>query len=262
MLVAKEEFIQVPQLPNFPMKSQRRSPDANQDFDCVVTALASALQFELGRDFEPNVIKDTVMGKAYVGGLSAAEFVTYAAQQGAHLSHIDGQPATLVQYAHHILQQGHPVIATEPDPYANPALNWSHVIVFFGWDTASLTAMDPWTGEALTKTDNQWAALLQFGQIWVVEKIAPALLSATPDDLHDWSFFRKDVPLVIAHAIPQSWLRGKARGFNFGPVMEFERAVIAGGITFMEQRCSGAKASWNSKTGVTTWWTASGPLVV
>ena len=264
MLVAKEEFIQVPQLPNFPMKSQRRSPDANQDFDCVSTCIASALQFETGRDFEPNAVKDTVYGAGYVGATSAANFASYAAQQGVHLYSIDStDPHSLMWSARQILTaKSHPIIITEPDPYADPKLGWWHVVEFYKWDAASITAMDPWTGGDITHTDAEWQALLQTGQIWSTEKIAPTLLSATPDELHDWSVFRKDVPLVIAHAIPQSWLRGVRRGFNFGPVMEFEYEVMYGTTKFMEMRCAGAKASWNSITNVVTWWTSHGPVVI
>ncbi len=249
------------QLLNFPMKSQRRSPDANQDFDCVATCIAAALQYETGRDFEPNQVKDAVYGAGYVGGTSAANFASYAAKEGVHLYSVDGVSYNLIWDARQILLKGHPVILTEPDPYAPPANGWSHVVVFYKWDTSTLTAMDPWTAQDVTHTDQEWSHLLQFGQIWSTEKIAPALLSVTPDDLHDWQVYRKDVPLVIGHAIPQSWLRGKARGLNFGPVMEPEREVIAGGVRFMECRFSGAKASWNSKTGVVTWWTAHGPLM-
>ena len=253
----------MPQLPNFPMKSQRRSPDANEDFDCVATCLASALQYELGRDFEPNTIKDMVYGKDYVGGLSAANFVPYAKEQGASLFHIDDAPAGLVKSTRKcLIELGLPVIATEPDPYANPALGWSHVICFYKWDVTTLTAMDPWTGGDVTHSDAEWANLFQFGQIWIVERDLPALLEPSPDDLHDWGFYKPEIPFVKEHGIPQSWLRGKRRGFNFGPVMEPERAVQMSGITFMECRCAGAKASWNSKTNQVTWWTANGPVIV
>lgn len=253
----------MPELLNFPMKSQRRSPDANQDFDCVATCIASALQYETGRDFEPNAVKDAVYGAGYVGGLSAANFASYAANQGVHLYPINGTPTGLVWSARQMLQQLHPGIFTEPDPYEpQPNLGWSHVMAWHKWDDHTLTAMDPWTGEDVTKVDAEWVALLQFGQIWVTEKLAPQLIVPTPDDLHDWSVYRKDVPLVTTHAIPQSWLRGKRHGLNFGPIMEQERAVQTDGITFMECRCSGAKASWNSKTGQVTWWTAHGPVTV
>src|SRR5579872_2467515 len=97
----------MPELLNFPMKSQRRSPDANEDFDCVATCIASALQYETGRDFEPNAVKDAVYGKGYVGGLSAANFATYAAKEGVYLYHVDGLPAGLMWSARQILFQNH-----------------------------------------------------------------------------------------------------------------------------------------------------------
>ena len=262
MLVAEEDILSMPQLPNFPLKSQRRSPDANEDFDCVATCLASALQYETGRDFEPNAVKDTVYGKGYVGGLSAANFVGYAKEQGVNLYPINGDPQKLIALAMVTLLKEHPVIFTEPDPYADPSLGWSHVCVFYGWDGLDLTAMDPWTGGPIIRQSVEWAKLLQFNQIWVTERIAPVILEPDENDLHDWGFYAKDIPFVTAHAIPQSWLRGKRRGFNFGPVMEEERSVVMGGITFMECRCAGAKASWNSKTNQVTWWTANGPVTV
>jgi len=158
-------------LPNFPMKSQRRSPDANADFNCLPTCIASVLQFLTGRDYEPNQVKDSVYGAAYVGGTAAPEFVTYCAQQGVHLFSVDGTGTNLAWLAHQALNVGHPVIATEPDPYAPAWRGWSHVIVFHAHQPGQLTAMDPWTGADVTRSDQEWAGLFQFGQIWIGERM-------------------------------------------------------------------------------------------
>ena len=49
------------------------------------------------------------------------------------------------------LNAGHPAIVTEPDPYAPAStVGWSHIVVFYGWDSTSLTAMDPWTDGEVT----------------------------------------------------------------------------------------------------------------
>lgn len=90
----------------------------------------------------------------------------------------------------------------------------------------------------------------------------PSMLEPTPDELHDWRLSRQDVPFIAEHAIPQSWLRGKRRGLEFGPVMEPERAVYRDGILYMEARFMGAYASWNSHTNSTTWKSAGVPLVI
>ncbi len=158
-------------LPNFPMKSQRRSPDKNQDFNCVPTTLASMLQFLTGRDYEPNQVKDAVYGPNYVGPTAAGEYVTYCTQQGVHLFPVQGNATNLIWLAHQALIVGHPVILTEPDPYVPASYGWSHVVVFYGSDRGRLTAMDPWTGAPLTRSDPEWAGLLQFSEIWIGERI-------------------------------------------------------------------------------------------
>ncbi len=91
----------------------------------------------------------------------------------------------------------------------------------------------------------------------------PSMLEPTPDDVQVWHLLHSDIPLIAAHAIPQSWLRARwQRGMNFGVPMENEHVVERGGVLFMEQQFTAARASWNSKTNSTTWYTATLPLVV
>lgn len=151
------------------MKSQNASPDANSLYDCVATCLASAFQFLTYQDFEPNAVKDAVYGAAYVGDTAAANYVAYAESHGIALWSYNDTPAALVAHAHMHVEEGRPVVFTEPDPYSsNPA--YSHVCVFYGYDTGTLTAMDPWQGTAITRSDTEWAALLLDGQIWICER--------------------------------------------------------------------------------------------
>ncbi len=163
-------------LPHFPIKSQLTSPtmdgqpNENKWYACVETVLASMFQYLTGRQYEPDEIKDAVRGQGYVGFDAAALYVTYAAKQGVHLFAVDNMDKTnLVWSIRQHLEAGRPCIATEPDPYAPPAKDWSHVIVFHGFDASQLVAMDPWTAADITRPDSAWAALLQFNEIWVGE---------------------------------------------------------------------------------------------
>lgn len=180
---------QAGQLPNFPMLNQRRSPDANQDFDCVPTCIAAALQYTLsgtGQVFEPNQVKDAVYGASYVGGTAARAFVAYAAQHGAHLFSIQAATGVgLVQAARTrlMLHPGQPVIATEPDPYAPASAagqGWTHVICFYKWSSTALTALDPWTGADITRSDQEWSTLLLDGEVWCMEAPVPPGAPASP----------------------------------------------------------------------------------
>src|ERR1700694_574397 len=93
-------------LPNFPMKSQLTAPTVdgqpseNRWLACVETCLASMLQYETGRLYEPDQVKDAVRGQGYVGFDDAALYVDYALQQGVRLLPLKGAGATLVQAGH------------------------------------------------------------------------------------------------------------------------------------------------------------------
>lgn len=83
------------------------------------------------------------------------------------------------------------------------------------------------------------------------------------DDLQVWRLLLKDLPFVTAHAIPQTWLKARwAKGWNFGVPMEGEHGVTRNGVLSMEQQFTGARASWDSRSGITTWWTSQGPVMV
>ncbi len=96
----------------------------------------------------------------------------------------------------------------------------------------------------------------------IANPVMPAL-QPTEDDMQVWRLYRNDIPFVAEHAIPQSWLRARwNKGLNMCVPMEMERAIKRNTILYMEQQFSGARASWNSATQVTTWFTPWGPVVV
>jgi hypothetical protein len=63
----------------------------------------------------------------------------------------------------------HPVIMTIPDVYVPASYNWSHVVVAYQDAPNEITVLDPFVAQPLTKSDAEWAAILEFGQIWVLE---------------------------------------------------------------------------------------------
>ncbi len=93
----------------------------------------------------------------------------------------------------------------------------------------------------------------------IANPVMPAMVP-TPDDLQVWHIVNATIPCIPEHAIPQSWLHARwEHGFNFGPPFENEHAVTRGGVLYMEQQFSGARASWDSVKNQVTWWTPTGP---
>lgn len=168
-------------LVNFPMKSQLKttlsdgSIDVNNQFDCVPECLSAGLEFLTGKPYEGGVLKEAVYGRNYQGTTDAAQYVDYCSLQGVELSYFQAASNTaLVNEAHLQLQQGHPVIFSEPDPYCTveqrEVEGWTHVCVWYGEAAGELTAMDPFGGFSLSKSDADWASLLRYGQIWIMQK--------------------------------------------------------------------------------------------
>jgi hypothetical protein len=175
------------ELKNFPFKNQLNSPtldghpDENREFNCVPTCIAAALQYLTGKVYEPDQLKDAVYGDGYVGGTSAAAYVSYVARQGVRLAPINGNGKALVAEAHRQLALGHPVLITEPDPYAAPSLGYTHVVVFYKDLPDTLIAMDPFGGVARAAADQVWAARIDAtgGQIWIMQRLL------IPEGWHD-----------------------------------------------------------------------------
>lgn len=169
-------------LTNFPLKNQLKTVlsdgtlDPNNQFDCVAESLAAGLQFLTGKPFEGGQLKEAVYGKSYQGTTDAVKYIDYCSLQGVTLSYFNAADNhALVNEAHKQLQAEHPVIFSEPDPYCQPyerdVLGWTHVLVWYG-ETADggLVAMDPFGGFSLAKSDADWAALLRYNQIWIMQK--------------------------------------------------------------------------------------------
>jgi len=155
-------------LANFPNKNQLADGDPNNQFDCVPTCIADAASYILGKDIDGAAMKDAVYGRAYVGGTAASAYVFYCAALGVRLFSIAGSGQTLIQAIRAQLRQHLPVIATEPDPYADPALGWTHVICFYGLDEppGTLSARDPFGAHDVTRSDSAWASTLLFDEVW------------------------------------------------------------------------------------------------
>jgi hypothetical protein len=205
-------------LQNFPMMSQLAdTQEANREFDCVPTCIAASLQYLTGKSYDAAAIKDEVYGKGYTGGTAASEYVAYCARQGVKLAAYNGIPGALVSKAHQLVRSGIPAILTEPDPYADPKLDWTHVCVFYAEGPGYLVAMDPYplpgisTGHPVHHTDQQWTELLLDNQLWTLEKEEESIVI----DLN--------VPIIAQHFQGQgsAWLC-KSTGKNIhGEILKY-----------------------------------------
>lgn len=168
-------------LANFPMISQLTTitsdglPNRDAQFECVSTAILAGVMWllgvtQLGGKFTPDYFKDTAYGETFYGGTSASAYVGLCASLGVALFPVNGIPATLVSESHKRIQAGNPVVFTEPDPYVSQSLNWSHVCVFYAEEQGFLTALDPYIGRPIRRTDDEWTRLLLDNQIWLLAK--------------------------------------------------------------------------------------------
>lgn len=163
---------------NFPMVKQTTTttgdgqPSENANYDCVAASICASVRWHLNQPenaiFNPDHFKDVAAGQGYVGGTAARQYVSFCASLGVRLRAIQGTPAALIGSARQQLRAQHPVLFTEPSPYAS---GWWHVCVFYKDDGTRLTALDPWLGAPVTKTYAQWQALLQENQIWITERM-------------------------------------------------------------------------------------------
>ena len=157
-------------LENFPMISQLADGDINTQFDCVPASLAAAMQYITGIKFNGSEVKDAVYGASYQGATAPQAYIGYCAKYGVLLSPYNGNNAALIATTKEQLAQNHPVLLTEIDPYLPASSGATHAVAAYACNADSVTVMDPYIDQGVTKTDEEWQSDLQSGQIWIVEK--------------------------------------------------------------------------------------------
>jgi N-acetyl-anhydromuramyl-L-alanine amidase AmpD len=156
-------------LEGFPMISQL-DHDINAQFDCVPTSIAAAMQYLTGTAFSGSEVKDAVYGAGYQGVTAPGEYIGYCAKHGVLLSPFNGTNVALVAATREQIGHGNPVLLTQIDPYMPIGSGVSHVVAAYACNTNSITVMDPYIDQPVTKSDQQWESDLLSGQIWIVEK--------------------------------------------------------------------------------------------
>lgn len=167
------------ELPAFPMKSQRTEDptQVNREYDCVATSIAACVQFLTGHPTSGSELKNVIYGSAYVGATVISDYVDEVARRGAILRTFAGVPQELVAEIRAELAQGHPVVASEIDPYVSADLGWSHMLAFYACTATTLTAMDPYIAQPVTKSDADWMRVLKYNEVWpLLKKEEPAMV--------------------------------------------------------------------------------------
>ncbi len=171
------------QLEQFPIQNQLAdASEPNKAFDCVPTCIAACLTYLLGASYDGAALKDAVYGRDYVGATAASAYVAYCASHGVRLAPLSGAPEMLIAAAHQALLAGKPSLITIPDPYMPAGSGWTHVEVFHADGAGVLTALDPYGGKDITKSDAEWAGLLQDEQLWILERMT---MNTVPMGWHD-----------------------------------------------------------------------------
>jgi hypothetical protein len=155
-------------LSNYPNISQL-SAKVNGPWDCVPTSIIDGLEYLTGKHYDIDALVQAAYGPGHTGGTAAAAYVAFCASVGVHLYPIDGPPQTLVADLHTLIQESKPCLLTEPDVYAPLHPDWSHVLSVYSEAPGTLTARDPYSTRDVTHSDSQWAQLLEFREIWVLE---------------------------------------------------------------------------------------------
>lgn len=247
---------------NFPMVKQTTTttgdgqPSENANYDCVAASICAAVRWHLNQPenaiFNPDHFKDVASGQGYVGGTAARQYVSYCAELGVRLRAIQGTPAALIGSARQQLRSQHPVIFTEPSPYA---ADWWHVCVFYKDDGTRLTALDPWLGAPVTKTYAQWQAILQENQIWITERMTTYMeqqfdavwLSGAgthPDGSH-WKAFKSGIYNVVKAAFLGHAISAVS------PVSDEIKAVDwSGSAGIWQSLSSGDYVFWRNGSGI------------
>lgn len=252
-------------LENFPIVNQLNSPtldgrpDENKEFNCVPSAITAGLRYLTGKVYEPDELKDAAYNEAYEGATAAISYVSYCAKQGVRLRPVNGSNAYLVGQIHAELAKGHPVVFTEPDVYVSASLGWSHVCVFFKDTATTLTAMDPFGGHLLEKSDADWTNALLFNQIWVMEKMENTTVGIpsgwkddgktliAPNNIPVIMGFRQYV-LASGNWHPDNWPLEREHGVG---QLEASNPALGGGTLQSFRLCV---LEWDQKRGMQEMW--------
>lgn len=254
----------MPFLANFPNYGQLDDTgESNRLYDCVPTSIADALSYLTGKPYDAAQIKDAVYGTSYVGGTDSTKFIDYCAQQAVTLAPINGDSPTLVKAIRTQLLAGNPVMGTEPDPYMPLGSGWTHAIIFYKWDEPSgtLSARDPYSKQDTMHSDDVWASLLQFQQVWTFnlasvpqgwsDDAAKGVLTA-PNSLQVVRGFRT---WVLSHPWNAAdWPVENEHGCD---QLEYSNPTLGSGT---KQRFRLTTLEWNATKGVFVAWT--GPELI
>jgi hypothetical protein len=175
------------ELVHFPMKSQRTEDPSqvNEEYDCVATSLAACIQFLTGAATTGSELKNSVYGVSYVGATVISDYSAEVAKRGVLLNTIGGTPRELLQTIRNELALGHPVVASEIDPYVDASLGWSHMIAFYACSATGLTAMDPYIAQPVTKDDAAWVSVLKYNEVWPLTRKEAAPMQHVPQGWKD-----------------------------------------------------------------------------
>lgn len=144
--------------------------EKNRLYDCVPASIASCLQYLTKKIYDGAAIKDTIYGVDYVGVTDPTEYIPYCKAQQILLKSIVGESAKeLLASALAEIRNGHPVLLTEVDPYG-PG---THMVVGCAVDEppGTLTIMDPFIAQYITKPDTYWLTVLRTDSIFSLEKL-------------------------------------------------------------------------------------------
>lgn len=242
-------------LSNFPHISQRDG-DINSVDDCVAACVAMSLEYLTGRKYTAGEIKDAVYGPSYTGGTAAVEYERYCAGQDVSLSPINGNGQQLVAALKAQICAGHPCIVTEPDPYE---AGWSHCCAAYSYnaDAATITVVDPWIDQDVTKTDATWAAQLLYSQIWTMAKSTPGTpaerttwVSASQEKQAEDYWHSTGLALPYDTGIAESWQSEYKAGRIWGPPISKEVDTVDwSGNPIKAQMFAAGRCEWNRESG-------------
>lgn len=176
----------------------------NQFEDCVPDVIDMGVAAVTGNKEHGGAWwKNAVYGVRYTGGTAAIAYIEVARQQGANLFAIDNNAnAQLVQDIHSQIQQGHPVVATEPDPYEPQPNSDSHVLLFYSEAPGELSVIDPFYGQIITKKDNEWQSILEFHEIWGMSAIKGEIPVPNTNIPTGWSLSKDKKTLTAPNGMP------------------------------------------------------------
>lgn len=260
-------------LKNFPIVSQLTEttsdgrPSENKQYDCVAASIGAAILYYQGKtqwdkDINPDRLKDAAYGETLRNSSTAAfKYVDFCKSIGFKLYAIGGNPGQLVTEAHKQLEQGHPVIFTEPDPYVSSSLGWSHVCVFYADSAGELTSMDPYIAKSITKSDQEWLNLLLFNQLWILEKedevvtidIHNPAVAARFEELNPHQWRDKKTGKIVQYAMLSNYKQegnsGNCGLDELGGVLSNELPLQGYPARSVKQYFEFGCRGWNSATG-------------